>query len=297
MEQKDKIVAGAKQYCDHVTDKIPQRDENGNIKYYFSGSLAMLLLSSAKSVKSFYVSKDGKVEKENVEFSIPQKNLESLNKGVRPLGHDVDVVTIDDKTFAGRGEVYQLGAIREKCDLATELCPSWKSGAGTMYFDWLADERMFDGYDVAELTMNDGTKVLIADPLCMTIHKLADAIKCKQIYERLETRGRLTPDIAKSNQDKYQKDIRDFSAMFNGVVALYPNVDFKKVIEHTLKICPQTAFSGIMNSNSTEKIKQFGRDVLPYIEPDNKEHFMDFINTVGKTNMSLLNKQETNTIS
>ena len=41
---KKKIVDGAKQYASYVARNVPQMDDMGRVKYYFSGSLAMLLL-------------------------------------------------------------------------------------------------------------------------------------------------------------------------------------------------------------------------------------------------------------
>lgn len=289
-EQQKKIVAGAKQYSDYITSQVPQRDANRNVKYYFSGSLAMLLLNSASSFKSSFLDKEGKQISEKQEIAIPDKNKELLSRGIRTIGYDVDVITTDSQIFAGKGSVYEMGKMREKCDLATELCPKW-TGAGTMYFDWLADERAFEGYDVAELTMQDGTKVIVADPLSLAVHKFADGIKCKMSAERLASKGKLKPEKETELQAKYQKDIRDFTAMFNGLVALYPNVNFKQVVEHILETCPQTAFSGIMYEDSADKIKQFWRDAKGQIDEQYQNLFGEFIGAIGKQNKAILDKQ------
>ncbi len=156
--QKELIIEGAKQYSGYITSHIPQENEEGAIRYYFSGSLAMLLLNSAKSFKPLLLDEKGKVIIEEQEILIPNKNKNSLLKGVREIGSDVDVITIDEKAFAGRGNIFHLAIIREKCDLATSLCSNWAKANGTMYFDWLTDERKFKDYNVAELTMLDGKK-------------------------------------------------------------------------------------------------------------------------------------------
>jgi len=288
-EQKKKIVDGAKQYSEYIVGKIPQRDENGNVKYYFSGSLAILLLNSAVSVKSSFLDTEGKTTKTIHEFTMLDKSKESLAKGIRPISIDVDVVTTENNFFANKGNVYMLRAVRENCDLATALCPRWENSYGTSYFDCLDEERQFKGHDVAEITMIDGKKVVIADPLALIMHKFADAIKCSKIKKRL-----LEPERKQGRQVKYQKDINDFVALFNGVVSLYPKLDFKQLIEHFLETCPQTAFSNIMFTDSGDEIKQFYYDAIELIDIENKEMFSDFINAIGNQNNKILEEQLAN---
>lgn len=290
-DNKKQIVAGAEQYACHVVKNIPQTDKNGKCQYYFSGSLAMLLLSSAKTIKPEYLSKDGFVESEQPAFSLSDKNKELLALGIRPVGFDVDVIAVDESIFAGKGDVYSLKTIREKCDKATTLCPKWEGGYGSMYFDWLGSDREFTGYDVAELEMQDGSKILVADPLCLAVHKLADSIKCKSSEERLERKGKLRPEKREELEAKYQKDIKDFTSLFNGIVSSYANVDFAELVEHVLETSSQTAFSDIMQEDSIERIKQFTYDASEYIDDEYQEMFTNFINAVGKQNKINLDKQ------
>ena len=92
-DNKKQIVDGAEQYACHIARNIPQTDENGKCQYYFSGSLAMLLLNSAKTIKPEYLSKDGFVESEQPAFSLSDKNKELLSQGIRQIGFDVDVIS------------------------------------------------------------------------------------------------------------------------------------------------------------------------------------------------------------
>lgn len=290
-DNKKQIVDGAEQYACHVARNIPQTDENGKCQYYFSGSLAMLLLNSAKTIKPEYLSKDGFVESEQPAFSLSDKNKELLSQGIRPIGFDVDVIAVDESIFAGKGDIYSLKTIREKCDKATILCPKWEDGYGTMYFDWLGSDRDFAGYDVAELEMQDGSKILIADPLCLAVHKLADSIKCKSSEDRLERKGKLRPEKKEELEAKYQKDIKDFTSLFNGIMSAYANVDFSKLVTHVLETSSQTAFSDIMQEDSIERIKQFAYDASEYIHDEYQETFINFINAVGKQNKTNLERQ------
>ena len=278
--QKELIIEGAKQYSGYITSHIPQENKEGAIRYYFSGSLAMLLLNSAKSFKPLLLDEKGKVIIEEQEILIPNKNKNSLFKGVREIGSDVDVITIDEKAFAGKGNIFHLAIIREKCDLATSLCSNWAKANGTMYFDWLTDERKFKDYNAAELTMLDGKKVLVTDPLYLTIHKLADALACKISIERLLNNGKSTV----KKEEKYQKDLRDFASLFNGVVSLYSGINFDKIIIHIYQACPDTAFSTIMQTNLEDKIEQFSSNISTLIDEENQKLFKKFIGSIDKQN-------------
>ena len=160
-----------------------------------------------------------------------------------------------------------------------------------MYFDWLGSDREFTGYDVAELEMQDGSKILVADPLCLAVHKLADSIKCKSSEERLERKGKLRPEKREELEAKYQKDIKDFTSLFNGIVSSYAIVDFAELVEHVIETSSQTAFSDIMQEDSIERIKQFAYDASEYIDDEYQEMFTNFINAVGKQNKINLDKQ------
>lgn len=273
---KTQIIAGAKQYSDYIVSNIPQKDEEGLVKYYFTGSLAMLLLSLAKSFKPLFVDETGKVVKEGCEIFILNDNKHCLLKGVREIEKDIDVITINELTFAEKGNIYNLRSVIESCDLSTILCPRWLNLEGTMYFDWLSDDRVFKNHNVAKLTMVDGTELLIVDPLNLTIHKFADIIACKITMEKLISKG---ISIAEK-EAKYQKDLRDFASLFNGIVSLYPDVNFNRIIHNAVQSCPDTAFSFILQIDLTDKIDQFSIDILPMINSENQDLFKKFMSAV-----------------
>jgi len=288
MTEKQKIVAGAKQYATYITSKFSQKDENGKVKYYFSGSLAMLLLSSAKSIKTASLDIEGKVVSQSQEIAIPQKNIDSLSKGVRELGLDVDVISIDDEVFDGGSKEYSLRTVKEHCDLAVDMCPKWKDISTTMYFDYLGDGRVFESYDTAELTMQDGSKVIVADPISLIVHKFADSIKCKMIIDSLSYKGKLTPERELAAMQHYERDLRDFSSIFNGIVALYPDLDCKELVNHAIEACPCTAFADVINSDCGNKLEQFVQDASKQIEDDNKNLFGEFMGAIKHKNIEML---------
>lgn len=293
--QKELIIKGAKQYSDHVTTNIPQKTEDNIIKYYFSGSLAMLLLSSAKSLKTMNVDENGIIKEQGQEISIPSANKNSLFKGVRAIGNDVDVILIDDTTFQGKGAIYSLSVIREKCDLATTLCPAW-TYSGTGYCDFLSDDRKFTAHNVAELTMNDDSKVFIVDPLDLIFHKFADAIFRLQNINRELVRNE-TPSFEQEEDyyvKQYRKDLNDFASLFNGIVSLYQDINFDKTIEHIINTNWGTAFYRLMRSNFNDELEQFSNHLenLKLIDEGNQELFENFINCIDEQNKAILEAVE-----
>lgn len=276
-EQKKKIVKAAEQYASYLAGKEPQVDENGRMKYYFSGSIAMLLLSAATSFKTSSVDIQGATIEEGREFEIPDKNRTALAQGVRQLSMDVDIVSTCDVFLKGE---HSLVNVRNNCDLVGDLCPVWmKPGGGTMYLDNLTDDREFVTHDVAELTMQNGSKILIASPLSLIVHKLADTMTCLRIIKvRLskENGNELAPRVIQIKK-KYEKDIEDFVSVFNGIVSLYPELDFKKLIEHILEAIPSSAISNITDMDWIENLKKFHADCKDKISDDCKDKFDKFV--------------------
>lgn len=287
---KKEIVEAALQYVNYITENIPQTDENGKCRYYFSGSLEMLLLNAAKTIKPTCLSTGGEVEREQSPISLSDKNKELLSRGVRQLSSDVDVVTVQEGTFSDKGPICEMKNVLEKCDKATVLCPKWAGGASVgYYFDCLEGDRDFTSYDVAELEMQDGSKIFVTDPLVLTVHKFADGLQAIKSIAIAGKHGR--PDRVKHFEEKYQKDIRDFISLFNGIVSAYSDVDFAKLVEHVFESCPDSALSKVMYSDSSDRIKQLAYDSSEYIDDEYQEMFMDFVNAVGKQNKAVLDRQ------
>ncbi|MBO7526376.1 MAG: hypothetical protein J6T74_00595 [Clostridia bacterium] len=286
-DSKQVIVDSAKQYATYLIKNISQTDENGNVMYYFSGSLAMLLLSSAQSIKICLLDNGGKTVKEKPAAEFSQKAKESLSKGVRSVGADIDIVTINEDAFNGKGGVYNLSAVKNNCDLSLYLCPAWKNINGTMYFDCLTDEREIVGHSTAEITFNDGNKVIIADPMSLIMHKFADTLTCYATIQKFKDNNTSTAERIAKLVAKYKKDISDFVSMFNGCISIYSQQKFEKYIEQTLKMCPQTAFSRILSSSKlSENIEYFYNDAKEYIE--DKNLFESFINAMVNQNEQIV---------
>ena len=290
MDEKSKIVEGAKQYSKYITTNIPQLSENGNVIYYFSGSLAMLLLNEAISIKSMFLDEDGQVVRERLEFDISEENRKSFARGIRPLSLDVDTVATRPNVFNRRTNIITTTVeVIKNCPLATKLCPMWGIRGTSNYFDCLESEeegRIFKGHDIAEITIKDGTKVIIADPLCMLVHKLADAMMCKDCIDRLSLG--LSPETL---QTKYEKDINDFASMFNGIISHYDGFDFLQVINHIYETYDST-FSSLIKQDSLDILKQFYLDVKESIDEDKQERLFQFIDAVSKKNQEKIDERK-----
>lgn len=284
---KKKIVDGAKQYASYVARNVPQMDDMGRVKYYFSGSLAMLLLSSAKFIKSFCVDREGVFMGNGPDVYVDEDSRQNFEDGIRPISMDVDIVATDGMYFAHKGKIYNLAKVKETCDLATTLCPSWERQLGTTYFDVLSEERGFNAHDVAEVALDDGTELLIADPLSLLMHKFADGITCLRQIEKMSVVGKLTLQHKESLEQKYQKDVKDFSSMFNGVASLYPEADFNKAMDRVLANCSGSAFSPKLLSDS-DNVRQFFNDVREYIDVDFQDEFEDFINAARMHSVAVM---------
>lgn len=287
-DSKQKIINAAKQYATYIVENIPQKSTEGEVKYYFSGSLAMLLLSSAETIKSSFLDGKGRFVGRANEIVVSKKAKDALLQGVRNIGIDVDVVTIDDNCFDGMGKIYNLSTVRQNCDLATKLCPAWGKHNGTMYFDMLSDERKITGHDVAEIITKDGNRVYVSSPISLIMHKFADTIVCLTAMQRYKRKDHINLEGLREESEKYVKDISDFTSMFNCVVSIYPLLDFEGFIKHTLEMCPQTAFSRVLtDDNSQAMIKLFINDAKGLV--DDKGAFLDFARAITSENERLVN--------
>ena len=287
-EQKQKIIDGANEFVKYIVAGMPQLDANGNVRYYFSGSLAMLLLYSAKSIKSFYLDDSGKSVKQTHQFSIPDKNRESLVAGIRQLNSDVDIVPIDKmvlKPLADRQHC-NMATVAKNCPLISDLSTKLLKCCTTMYFDCLNEDRVFMGHDVAEITLQDGEKIFIADPLCLIIHKLADAITALTIIKDMSIKGSLKPDAKLRLQKKYQPKLKDFVPMFNCLASLY-NVDYKEFVEHIAETYQETAFTNVLETKYIDIIERFREEAKEQVEEEYRPLLDKFIDAILDQNMKM----------
>lgn len=208
---KKVIEEAAVQFAEYVTKIVPQFDEDKNITYYFSGSVAMDLIPSAVSFKRQYVDKNGRTLASGNDIQMTENAKQLFVEGVRPISFDVDTVAINDSVF-DNPKGLDLGSVRRECDKTQILCPNWKDCGGTMYFDALEGDREINSHFVVVLTLANGKEIAITDPVYLLMHKLNELF----VLDRIEKKGLMD----ERNQKKRQKDIVDFSCLFNGLSEL-----------------------------------------------------------------------------
>ncbi len=213
-DSKELLSSAAQQYATYLVDSMPQT-EDGQVRYYISGSLAMLLLSNATSIQRMQLREDktspsGFAARDiGKQVEVGQAQRDALTEASRTL-HDVDVITVGGFTQS-KDDVKKttVRSVVENCDKATALFPAFKTIKGNYYFDTLSEERSFKQHDMALITLNNGAQVYIADPLSLIIHKFADT--CNYA-------GQLGNAFA---DKQYAKDLVDLQALMNGLMPLY----------------------------------------------------------------------------
>lgn len=267
--KKQDIINGAAEYATYVTNHIPQRNLDNNISYYFSGSLAMLLLSSAKNISFVGTNHDGEISYISPQIKVTPDAKNSFTKGARPLSIDIDVVAINDSVFAGQGKHYTLSNIKKNCHLATELCPAWSKSLGTAYFDILSDDRNILNHNMAALELENGNSILIVNPIDLMLHKVSESLfvqtKPKQIA-------------------KYDKDLKDLASLICGIINLgiLPE-NFEEYIGEVVKNNPN---SYLASEHETELAK-LSKDLIPYTDKQMYEKVKHIISSVASYNKSI----------
>lgn len=249
---KQDIIDGAVEYATYISNHIPQRTIDGKLTYYFSGSLAMLLLSSAKNIAFIGADNSGDISFISPQLNISPDSQKAFKKGTRPLTSDIDIVCIDDSTFAGKGKYYNLAKVRENCHLATELCPTWSKIDGTMYFDMLSDERHFVNHNMAGIELENGQKVLIVNPIDLMLHKLSESIY-------LQTKPK--------QAEKYEKDVKDLACLLGGIISLgiIPE-NFEEYINEVLNNNPTSSISKNFVVNHESELSKLAEDLNPHTD-------------------------------
>lgn len=278
---KQDLILGAKQYADYITKEIPQKDADGNLLYYFSGSLVFDLLSSTSTMKLQNLDKDGKLLKDLGEIKNTSQSDYFFRKLTRPLSLDIDVISIDEEIFRDKEKIINLKAVRENCDKALNLCPAWERINGTMYLDALANDRKFSSHMIAVLTLDNGSNVVVCSPVDLLTHKLGEMIAMDPLKF--------------NNQDKYQqkleKDISDFSCLFNGLSTLNlipQNLDC--FLTEIINRCPDSAISRLAYHEKQSRINDMFRSIEPNIENVEKDKFTEFMSSIKIFNEKCLQK-------
>ncbi len=90
------IINGLRLFVNDYEQIQPFLEENGNVRYYFSGSIAMMLLSKVKSFETILLDDKGSITfemKNNTELN--DKAREEFAKSERKI-HDIDTINLVD---------------------------------------------------------------------------------------------------------------------------------------------------------------------------------------------------------
>ena len=124
--------------------------------------------------------------------------------------------------------------------------------------------------------------------MSMLFFKLADAVVTRASYDRNEGNAEKR-ERREQCMNKYKKDISDFAAMFNGIIAHYEGVDFSEVANHIYHTC-DSAFKKNINRDSISQLKQFYMDVLGYIDEDKRETLLQLVEAIIKKNQEKISE-------
>ena len=264
------IQKGAEQFAIYLTENIPQTSRD-KVKYYLSGSLAMLLLSISKKIKPLKSDSNGNITFDFAEKEITGDAKSCFKFGVRPLSIDIDLVEIKDADFSNENntKIYNLTKIKDNCPNWYNLCPSWHGCNGTMYVDVLSDVRGISSQNIAVVELEKNKKILIANPIDLMFHKFAEMClidKDKNFY-------------------KYEKDCKDLSCLYNGLTKL--NLLPENTQNYLTMMTKANNFSAVNNLlyyDYSDKIKQIFQDSKKFIEPANQKNYQNMISEINKFN-------------
>lgn len=266
----ENIQNGAEQFASFITEKIPQTN-NEKVKYYFSGSLAMLLLSISKKIKPLKSDGNGNIINIASEKEITSDALKYFKNGVRPLSIDIDIVEMHDEDFSNMSSTkfYNLKSIKENCQDWYSLCPNWHGFNGTMYVDILTNEREIFSHNMAILELSNGKKILTVNPVDLMFHKISEI--CMINKER--------------DYEKFDKDCKDIACLYNGLSALemLPK-NAEKYLQNMTKNNNFSAVNNLLYNDYLDKIKSCYDNSKIYIEPEKQKDFQSMITSVENFN-------------
>ena len=205
---------------------------DGSLQYYFSGSLATMILANAESITEVDLNESNKIGAEISSKYVTEEQRMKIAKFTRKLGRDIDVVNVNGSLFGGApiDNKPHIQNIIQHVPQILSLMSEWKqTRAGSAYIDSLEGDRKITYHPVARVKTKDGDMYVTAPPELMA-HKLSETIFCISQIERHPD----IPEIRKINE-KYEKDIKDLTSMFYGFKELYGKDEFLTRVYTTLE--------------------------------------------------------------
>ncbi len=263
MSNKLKIKNATTKITSHLVNSVPQYVD-GQITWYYSGSLALNLYASAKSMRFVTLDENWRVlDFSNSSLPVNDDAQKHFTSGVRKISQDIDLVAKSPNFSREMNPVAHTKILRAQFpDDIGELCQVWATGALTgAFLDVLNDGRTFNGHHIAELTLENGEKIYALNPIDLLFHKIGETI------------------IVQGNDDaKYQKNLGDISSLLNALSSM--GLLDENTFEHIIQIAkingPESGIHKAFNKPETEvlgKLETLQKDLSPLITEESKETF------------------------
>lgn len=212
-----KINDIAEDFAAYVIDAAPQKDDNGNLQYYFAGSMASILTCNAKSVSDENGTDTRNIDEETRCF------LQTYFP--RSTG-DIDIITIDEELnilnfCKGRAERLKINssrAIREALPDAGSFCKAFSGNMHTSSFwDNLSWEHKVT-HKVSKIETEKGNVFYVPRPDYQLANKMCEMVVLK--FEDCE---------------KNKKNIKDISLMYAAFSKIYSSEEILDAFSVCLK--------------------------------------------------------------
>ncbi len=212
-----KINDIAEDFAEYVIDVAPQKDENGNMQYYFAGSIASILTCNAKSV-----SDEGGVDSRNID----DETRHFLQTYFPRQTGDIDIITMDEdasilcfcKERENRRKINNSRAIVAAIPDAGNFCKEFSGNIHTSAFwDNLSWEHKIT-HKISKIETEKGNVFYVPRPDYQLANKMCEVVVLKF-----------------ADCEKNKKNIKDVSLMYAAFSKIYSSEEILDAFSVCLK--------------------------------------------------------------
>jgi len=239
------LLSGAKKLAERIVSKFPQTNDEGNLNYYFAGSMAVMLLIQSATFDETDEKKLPEIQK-TATVEIPAESKQDLQRFIRKIG-DIDFVRLEEykkvpqaqRLGKGGGSIF----INDLSHAEKNVTTIEKNQESLMM------DPVGDGKNGRAISVNlDGETLYISHPIDILSYKII------HLGESFETNG------------KSEKFVKDFESMFHALEKMYPRQQlvqeaYDKLMEYT-SFSPNGIFIPYHNKGFTPELRAFFDDML-----------------------------------
>ena len=212
-----KINDIAEDFSEYVIDAAPQKDENGNMQYYFAGSIASILTCNAKSVSD---------EKGDDTPNIDDETRHFLQTYFPRQTGDIDIITMDEeadilnfcKKREDRRKINTSRAIVAVIPDAGNFCKEFSGKIHTSAFwDNLSWEHKVT-HKISKIETEKGNVFYVPRPDYQLANKMCEVVVLKF-----------------ADCEKNKKNIKDISLMYAAFSKIYSSEEILDAFSVCLK--------------------------------------------------------------